>query len=301
MNDPRRTSTANSTLKDIEAHFSALPNRVFWPSDLIEVFYTHRAHWKLPKSMTAPKFLDFLLRRTSMKEILITSTEYPHLYRYTWGNDVPVLALAQSIKRNAYFSHASAAWILGFASYCPELYINAEQGPKAHNGSILTQDAINRAFKGRQRKSKLIYEYANTRITVLSGKNTGRLGVVAAVAPTGEVVQVTSLERTLVDIAVRPAYAGGVEEVLKVYEAVRHRVSLELLFETLHVLEYSYPYHQSIGFYLRRAAYDPHEIKRFAAAGMKYDFYISYDMIEPAFDAEWRVYYPSSLDKQTTH
>ena len=34
-------------------------------------------------------------------------------------------------------------------------------------------------------------------------------------APTGQEVEVTSKERTLIDIAIRPAYSGGVAQILK--------------------------------------------------------------------------------------
>ena len=38
-------------------------------------------------------------------------------------------------------------------------------------------------------------------------------------------VRVTDLERTLIDIAVRPEYAGGVYEVLNVYRLAKGKVS----------------------------------------------------------------------------
>jgi predicted transcriptional regulator of viral defense system len=48
----------------------------------------------------------------------------------------------------------------------------------------------------------------------LSGKNTNRLEVSQLRDPQGQLVDATKLERTLIDIAVRPAYAGGVFEVM---------------------------------------------------------------------------------------
>src|SRR5882672_4945604 len=47
------------------------------------------------------------------------------------------------------------------------------------------------------------------RIVLLSGKHTGRLGVTKTLGPQGEQLELTDLERTLIDIAVRPTYAGG--------------------------------------------------------------------------------------------
>ena len=78
-----------------------------------------------------------------------------------------------------------------------------------------------------QRQSRLIYTVFNSRITVLSGKHTARLEVDQTKSSSGEIVPVTSLERTLIDVAVRPAYAGGVSSVLRAFELARKRISTQ--------------------------------------------------------------------------
>ena len=60
----------------------------------------------------------------------------------------------------------------------------------------------------------------------------------------------TNLERTLIDAAVRPVYAGGVFEVRKAYQLAKEKVSVNRLAALLQKLNYIYPYHQAIGFYL---------------------------------------------------
>ena len=59
----------------------------------------------------------------------------------------------------------------------------------------------------------------------------------------------TNLERTLIDATVRPVYAGGVFEVRKAYELAKEKVSVNRLAALLQKLDYTYPYHQAIGFY----------------------------------------------------
>ena len=47
---------------------------------------------------------------------------------------------------------------------------------------------------------------------------TNALGVIEIQGSEDETLKVTGIERTLIDIAVRPVYAGGVFEVLKAYK-----------------------------------------------------------------------------------
>ncbi len=81
-----------------------------------------------------------------------------------------------SIKRGAYCSHATAMYVHGLGGDANTLFINSEQSEKPVFDSELTQEAIDRAFRNRQRTSKLVYRYRNTSIAVLSGKHTHRLG-----------------------------------------------------------------------------------------------------------------------------
>ena len=96
----------------------------------------------------------------------------------------------------------------------------------------------------------------------VNGKQTGQLGVMEMKDEFGEVVPVTGLERTLIDIAVRPTYAGGIPEVLEAYRRARGKLSLNRLAATLSKMDYVYPYEQAVGFLLERSGYDIVKIRR---------------------------------------
>jgi predicted transcriptional regulator of viral defense system len=129
----------------------------------------------------------------------------------------------------------------------------------------------------------------------LRGSNTNNLGVVGIEEPNGGRLQVTNIERTLVDIAVRPFYSGGTREVQKAYIKAKGRISTDLLISSLRKIDYVYPYHQAIGFYMQRAGFENSALNSLKKMGFKYDFYLDYGMGQTDYSKEWRIYFPRNL------
>jgi len=106
---------------------------------------------------------------------------------------------------------------------------------------------------------------------------------------------VTKLERTLIDITVRPIYGGGVYQVLEAYRNAKDRISTATLIAALAKLEFVYPYHQAIGFYMQKAGYPSKALARLKALDMPFNFYLAHDIRDRAFDPEWRLFYPNGF------
>ena len=125
---------------------------------------------------------------------------------------------------------------------------------------------------------------------------TGSQGIIETEAPEGEKVRVTNVERTLIDITVRPFYAGGIFEVLKAFKLAKERVSINKLAVMLNKIGYIYPYHQAIGFYLEKSGvYKESAIKIFRKMNMNCDFYLTYQMKDEAYSKDWRLFYPKGF------
>jgi len=134
-------------------------------------------------------------------------------------------------------------------------------------------------------------------VRLLNGLHTGNSGVINMTGPEGEPLRVTDIERTLIDITVRPEYSGGPFEVLTAYKRASDRLSVNRLVALLKRIDYIYPYHQAIGFYLERAgAYKESQIQLLTKAGIKCDFYLMHQITEPHYSARWHLYYPKGLD-----
>jgi len=176
------------------------------------------------------------------------------------------------------------------------IYMNWEQTPKPRPKQKLEQKRMDWAFKRKTRLSQNTAEYQNIKIHLLNGMFTNNLGVTDGIGPNGEKIRLTDVERTLIDITVRPEYAGGVFEVLKAYRLAHNKVSINRLVATLKKINYIYPYHQAIGFYLETAGvYKQSQLDLLAQLEMKYDFYLIHQMKESDYSKKWRLYFPKGF------
>ena len=267
---------------------------VFSPAELFGLHSKMRSDSELPQRFTQKVFLEFLVGVHELKEILLESP-YGLLRRYAWG-DVSTYLIALALQKNSYLSHGTAACLHGLTDRktC-RIYVNKEQSMKPRSQS-LTQHAIDAAFSRKQRTSNYVVRYEESEIVLISGKNTGRLGVERTGGPGRRKLDVTCLERTLIDLAVRPAYAGGVGLVLQCFSAARERVDVAELVAMLSKLDYVYPYHQAIGFYMQKAGYADEQLTGLRAKGFSHDFYLAHNMENREYNSDWRIFTPPGLD-----
>jgi hypothetical protein len=287
-------STLERAKRAVTTYFQNAARRVYRVRDLEQALAQNRDHWQLAQRTRIEDFIEFLLRNTKLQAIHLKSNSYPEIVRYAWG-EVSPYQMALSRRDGAYLSHATAMSVHELTHQRERtIYVNAEQSPKPQAGS-LTQDGIDRAFAREQRYSNLIYQYKNWTLVFLEGKNTARLGVLSRRGPSGELLEVTGLERTLIDIVVRPSYAGGTSQVLAAYKVAKTKLSVDLLLKTLKKLDYLYPYHQAIGFYMSRAGYPAAHYEKLRKLSVQFDFYLAHNMAATAYDPYWRLYYPKEL------
>jgi hypothetical protein len=292
---PRQPSRILLAAPSISKFFDESNKRVYRKNELEIILSQYRATWKLPDYINTDRFIDFLANTSQLSVAVVVSEHYRSLTRYIWGKASP-FAVAQSLRPSAYLSHGTAVFLHGLTDQIPRtLYVNKEQSAKPPSASPLTPESLARAFSAQQRRSNYSFSYENWTIVLLSGKSTGRLEVGPVVADTGEAIDVTRLERTLIDIAVRPAYAGGIYQVLEAYKAAKDRMSVNTLTATLKKLDYVYPYHQAIGFYMERAGYDEGRTGRLLKLGTSFDFYLAHGIKDPEYDSKWRLFFPKGF------
>jgi predicted transcriptional regulator of viral defense system len=281
--------------------------KVFTRSALATLLAKEQSEERIPRRVTLSTYLKILQEKGELHVIELPHATtgpkeeaYRPFTRFAWGTPSPV-DVALALRPRSYVSHGSAMWL---NSLCvnkgSRVYVNQEQSPKPTPLQILLQASIDRAFKTKARVSSYVFRYLDTELVLLSGKNTGNFAVEEVTDPEGSSYAATNLERTLVDITVRPAYAGGVAAVLEAYRRAHAQISAATLVnnlrKTLTAVSHLYPYHQAIGFYLTRAGVPDAVSRPLRELGLTYDFYLDHASENLGFDAEWRIHYPLHVD-----
>lgn len=277
--------------------------RVFNAQQLVQVKADLQELGGAPKTLGTKKYLAALEKYGKLKAVTIspktisevTGQSYKPVVRFAWGT-VTAIEMALSLRPGSYCSHQTAAVLHNLISSTENtIYVNKEQSEKPRGPRGLTQEAIDRAFKSHVRRSNFVFKYEDVDIVLLNGKNSANLGVGELAYNDGRKVLTSSLERTLIDMAVRPAYSGGVSQVVQAYQAASGKISIEVLVDMLKKLDFVYPYHQTVGFYLKTADVPAHLLEPLRRLGVSWAFYLDNRMTDPEFDKDWQVFYPRGL------
>lgn len=287
MANRSRFFIAQGSIKD---YFKKSTQKAFSSVDLQKVLDSNMAEWNLPVSMNLEKFLDKLVDANILKSMTIPfvgSTEQKIRFVH---DDASPFQIAVSLVNKSHLSHYSAAFIHGLTTQVPKtIYLSFEQSMKASKGS-LNQSSIDAAFARPQRRSTTEAILDGYNVLILNSANSNQTGIYVR-----EGLPITTIERTLIDITVRPNYAGGVHSVLGMYEQALSVISVNKLIAILEKLNFVYPYQQSIGFYLEKAGYKGKWLDELQKRKTSFRFYLTYEMEEKDYSPDWSIYYPRGL------
>ena len=222
-----RRSQAELAREESIAFFDGTSRKALTLTNLVGILDDHGDEWRLARTMTLNKFIHFLLDRTQL-----TMHKFPFPSQsttlYYWGSPM-VYEIAMQLRPTVYLSHLTAMQYHNLleANTQRTIYINVEQSPKPMHPGELDQSRIDAAFRRPPRLTRNRAQVEDYTYCLLSGKNTSMLEVRNEKAPgIADPIKVTSLERTLVDIVVRPAYSGGARYILEAYRRAADKVDI---------------------------------------------------------------------------
>ncbi len=280
------------TEKAIRSTFEQQQHPVHALDELERLIESNRTNWELAPSARTKNVIGRLIKNKILFQHDIVFSEEESYTRYAYG-EVSPYDLAVGLHPKAYLSHYSAAAFLNLTNQVPKtIYTTVEQSQRqVASGSELSQASIDRAFSLPQRQPLTKAQIGEYTIILLKGKHTNRTGVL-----TTETIPHTGVERTLIDLAVRPNYSGGAFAILDMYrQAVTQGIAAAKIVSWLEKFNYTYPYHQSIGFLLEKAGYTGKPLASLKAMPMPFNFYLDYEMTDTAYSKEWKLYYPKGM------
>jgi predicted transcriptional regulator of viral defense system len=276
---------------------------VFKPGDLAAIFALNRDAWRLARGMSLTSFERYMLERTPLKMVRFNFPQRA-VPGYVWG-EVPLLEVLLGLLSGSYLSHYTAMRLHGLTEQLPKTIYVSQEKPRATKYYAadleeIEQEAIDAAFRNAPRTSSNEITVGDERVVLLHGASQNELGVTSSAASYDSVrplqLRYTTLERTLIDIVIRPIYAGGVFEVAKAYEKAKEQdVSINAMASMLRRMQLAYPYHQAVGFYLERANYKSSLIDLFKSEPMERDFYLTHGMGKTRYVKDWRLHVPEGF------
>jgi predicted transcriptional regulator of viral defense system len=288
-----RQTKIEIALPAITAYFDNLPEKIFKLKELTGHFTNNRENWGLAQATTSKKFIEFLIENGKLKRSDFPFP-YRHETRFYWG-DIPLYELLLTLQKNCYFSHHSAMYLNELTNGIPKtIYLNHEQPARAQSG-LLAQKSIDAAFRNKPRISNNAITYDELNICMINGMNTNQRGVISKTVTHMQKkcnVRLTDIERTLIDITVRPIYSGGIDAVKLAYSLAKDRVSVKALRDMYIKLKYQYPFHQAIGYYLETANYPTSLVNLFQEMPIEFDFYLTNQMKETSYIEKWKLFVP---------
>lgn len=264
--------------------------------DLTKIFEEMRDEWSIANYRNQYDFMKFLDTVNILTSLNLKHQETGSEKKIFIEKNVSKQYVAQTIKKEGYLSNYSAMQIHQLTLQIPKsIYLSYGKGKEIHRGvrGELTQKSIDSAFSKPQRITSEVYrsEVDNTRFFFIQkAYNKEKVGIVEK-----DGLFFTDLERTLLDIAIRPGYSGGVFEVLEAFINSHEKVNIDKLDLYLTQLDYMYPYHQLIGFYLDKAGCADAKLTKFLNKRTNLNFYLTYNMSNVLFDEKWKIYYPTGF------
>jgi hypothetical protein len=275
--------------QNLPRYLSAHRIKVFTKDQLVDTIRDYSLAINQPLDAQPEAYIDHLV---GVHQLLRLELQGPKGKVERFAIKMPTqFEVGLSLKKESYFSHLSAAYLHGFIKKEPSvIYVSAEGQYKDPIGTDLEQESISESFEKQQRQSGAEFKWDEYRFLLLTARHTGLLGI----EKRGKFL-LTSPERTLIDLMVRPLYGGGAAVIAEIFKKTIDTINVERLLKIFDAIPFTYPYHQSLGWYLSRAGYRGKYLKVLRKRPMPFTFYLDYGMKKPLHSMDWNLYYPKEL------
>jgi hypothetical protein len=211
--------------------------------------------------------------------------------------------LAMAFFDQGYICFGTALYWNNLTDQIPTNYYVANERATANRGKAtlaLDNFYLQDQFIKPARESSRYATFGDCRFTLIERSHSGFLGVInKTIESNGRTIlfRLTDPERTLIDCAVAPQRAGGIQTVVDAFRTNTTTPSLKKLLSYYDALGFQYPYWQRIGLIISHTqGKNAAELWRKHFGKPKCRFYVEHGYkADWVVDSDWSVAYPKGL------
>ena len=208
--------------------------------------------------------------------------------RYTLNKEFNIYDFVYSLERNGFFSMFTSLNIQGFTNFRDNfIFISKERMQRVNFSSKnITQEAIDKAFSNKPRKTKAYNTIYNYNIVMLESNNTQGVGIINYNG-----YKVSSINRAFVEIISNIQYSKTPYDVIWEFRQLKDKLDINEIFKIIEKFDFIYPYYQLAGYYLEKIGFLKEELSRFFNNKTNLIFYTMKNKTNYDLDEYWGIKY----------
>jgi hypothetical protein len=208
--------------------------------------------------------------------------------RYTLNKEFNIYDFVYSLERNGFFSMFTSLNIQGFTNFRENfIFISKERMQRVNFSSKnITQEAIDKAFSNKPRKTKAYNTIYNYNIVMLESNNTQGVGIINYNG-----YKVSSINRAFVEIISNIQYSKTPYDVIWEFRQLKDKLDINEIFKIIEKFDFIYPYYQLAGYYLEKIGFLKEELSRFFNNKTNLIFYTMKNKTNYDLDEYWGIKY----------
>ncbi|MCG3680045.1 hypothetical protein [Aliarcobacter butzleri] len=208
--------------------------------------------------------------------------------RYTLNKEFNIYDFVYSLEKNGFFSMFTSLNIQGLTNFRDNfIFISKERRKRVNfNSKDITQEAIDKAFTNKPRRTKAHDTIYNYNVVILESNNTQEIGIIKY-----KDYKISSINRAFVEIISNIQYSKTPDDVIYEFKNLKDKLDINEIFNIIEKFDFVYPYYQLAGYYLEKIGYLKEELSKFVNKKTDLIFYTIKNKEKYTLDEYWGIKY----------
>ncbi|MDS1314495.1 hypothetical protein [Aliarcobacter butzleri] len=208
--------------------------------------------------------------------------------RYTLNKEFNIYDFVYSLEKNGFFSMFTSLNIQGLTNFRDNFIFISKERMKRVNfkSKDITQEAIDKAFTNKPRRTKAYATIYNYNIVILESNNTQEIGIIKYKG-----YKISSINRVFVEIISNIQYSKTPDDVIYEFKNLKDKLDINEIFNIIEKFDFVYPYYQLAGYYLEKIGFLKEELSKFFNKKTDLIFYTIKNKEKYTLDEYWGIKY----------